>query len=153
MPELPEVETIRFGLERRLKGGRFLDFITFWPKSVKLDVRDLKKKLKNAKILSVIRKAKYLVLNLDNAFALIIHLRMTGHLLIRPAHPNRGYWSERGMNNYFSDDPYIRHAWELAAGDGKKVLLAFSDIRKFATIELVSAQNMKEWEKKHKFGT
>jgi formamidopyrimidine-DNA glycosylase len=152
MPELPEVETIRSGLERRLKGGRFLDFITFWPKSVKIDKNELKKKLNNAKIIAVIRKAKYLLVMLDNRSLLILHLRMTGHLLIRTAPHAQGYWNEKGLNEFFSDDPYIRHAWKLSAREGKIILLAFSDIRKFGTIDLVPSVDLEKWEKERKLG-
>ncbi|OQX83307.1 MAG: DNA-formamidopyrimidine glycosylase [Candidatus Omnitrophica bacterium 4484_49] len=82
MPELPEVETIRHDLQSLILGKRI--------KSI--DVRDknlLKKPRKlvswrkgiHSKVKNVVRKGKFLILELANGFKIVIHLRMTGQLL------------------------------------------------------------------------
>ena len=82
MPELPEVETIRRGLEREVVGKRVKTVEVHGTRTVR---RQTKKAfiadLDGVKITGVQRRGKYLVLKLDNAKLLVIHLRMSGQLL------------------------------------------------------------------------
>lgn len=82
MPELPEVETIRRELERDSVGKRIKTVEVNGTRSVR---RQTKKqfvtRLEGAKIKSVDRKGKYLLLGLDTDDVLVIHLRMSGQLL------------------------------------------------------------------------
>jgi len=84
MPELPEVETTRSGIEPLLKGRTVTDVIVRQPKLRWPVPGDLKKRLKSAEVGSVIRRAKYLIINTSKG-ALIIHLGMSGSLRIVPA--------------------------------------------------------------------
>ena len=81
MPELPEVETTRRGLAPHTVGSRVLDLIVResrlrWPVP-----EDLPGKLRGQKILSVERRAKYLLFN-TGAGTLIVHLGMSGSLRV-----------------------------------------------------------------------
>ena len=82
MPELPEVETIRRGLEREVVGKRIKTVQVTGTRTIR---RQTKKqfiaKLEGAKINGVERRGKYLVLKLDTGDLLVIHLRMSGQLL------------------------------------------------------------------------
>lgn len=82
MPELPEVETIRRGLEREVVGKRIKTVQVTGTRTVR---RQPKKvfisKLEGAKVTHVDRRGKYLVLRLDTGELLVIHLRMSGQLL------------------------------------------------------------------------
>ncbi len=82
MPELPEVETIRRGLEREVVGKRVKTAQVTGTRTVR---RQTKKqfvtKLEGAKITGVERRGKYLVLKLDTGELLVFHLRMSGQLL------------------------------------------------------------------------
>ncbi|MDX6582991.1 MAG: formamidopyrimidine-DNA glycosylase [Solirubrobacterales bacterium] len=85
MPELPEVETVRRQLEpevigRTIAATEVLD--ERWTRP-ELPAR-VEEALTGREIESVGRRGKYLVVELDNDTALIMHLRMTGNLLIRP---------------------------------------------------------------------
>src|SRR4051812_37220673 len=82
MPELPEVETIRRGLDREVVGKRVKTVQVSGTRTVR---RQTKKqfitRLEGAKITGVDRRGKYLVLKLDTGELLVIHLRMSGQLL------------------------------------------------------------------------
>jgi formamidopyrimidine-DNA glycosylase len=82
LPELPEVETIRRGLEREVVGKRVKTAQVTGTRTIR---RQTKKqfiaKLEGAKINGVERRGKYLLLKLDTGDILVIHLRMSGQLL------------------------------------------------------------------------
>jgi formamidopyrimidine-DNA glycosylase len=97
MPELPEVETVRRGLEPVLKGQRFA--------RVEQRRRDLRfplpprfaERLEGRKVVSIGRRAKYLLVHLDNGEILVMHLGMTGRFSVRlPSSPSPRRTSRRG---------------------------------------------------------
>lgn len=88
MPELPEVETVRRGLDRRLTGRRLTHVAVNRP-----DLRfplppDLGARLTGRRVEAVRRRAKYLLYDLDNGETLIGHLGMSGRMHIHDARPN-----------------------------------------------------------------
>jgi formamidopyrimidine-DNA glycosylase len=86
MPELPEVEVIRRGLQNHLPGRKVLDIATS-NKKLRLPMprKDLKKYILGARFISVGRRAKFLLIAMDNGAYLVVHLGMTGRLGIFPA--------------------------------------------------------------------
>lgn len=93
MPELPEVETVRLGLERRLVGRRFHDVEVTGLRTVRrTSASALQTYLEGATVLAVDRRGKYLIVHLDGDTRVMIHLRMSGqvliseHSLVRPPH-------------------------------------------------------------------
>lgn len=81
MPELPEVETTRRGIEthllgRRIRTARVHDARLRWPVTAGLDAA-----LRGQRVLAVERRAKYLLLRLTHG-TLIIHLGMSGNLRV-----------------------------------------------------------------------
>ncbi|MEK7565813.1 MAG: DNA-formamidopyrimidine glycosylase family protein, partial [Patescibacteria group bacterium] len=77
MPELPEVSTIVAQLNEVLKGKTILDAEI---RLQKLFIGD-KKQIINKKILDVERRAKMIIIKLDNNLSIVIHLKMTGQLI------------------------------------------------------------------------
>lgn len=79
MPELPEVEVIRRGLQKHLP-GRTVTTITWSGKNLRITMpyKQLQDSIEGEKILTVDRKAKYLLLRMGSGSVLIIHLGMTG---------------------------------------------------------------------------
>jgi formamidopyrimidine-DNA glycosylase len=125
MPELPEVETIRRDLDSRVSGRR-VTAVSLAPDSGRpvpvlkgIDEASFREGVVGAAIESVERRGKYLLLRLDTGSMVVVHLRMTGVLLHRPADapPNR----------------FLRIV--LSLDDGSE--LRFTDIRKFGGIWLV----------------
>ena len=117
MPELPEVETIRIELLPWIVGQRvtratLLDGkLLRWPSSEELQ------QLVEQKVESLERRGKYLIFHLSSGLSLIMHLRMTGALLLNPE----------------SIDHYARAVFYLSNG----VRLVFSDRRRLGAIWLV----------------
>lgn len=82
MPELPEVETIRRGLDREVVGKRIKTVQVTGTRTIRRQPKkDFITKLEGAKVTGVARRGKYLVLKLDTGELLVIHLRMSGQLL------------------------------------------------------------------------
>jgi len=81
MPELPEVETVRAGLSQFLSGKVVASEVHDWPKGFPNVQADVDEFLIGATILSVSRRAKVLIIELDTKYSLVIHLKMTGQLV------------------------------------------------------------------------
>lgn len=84
MPELPEVETIRIGLAKLLPGLVIADVWHDWHKSFPNAPADVARFMIKAKIQSVRRRAKVLLIELSSEYSLVIHLKMTGQLVYVP---------------------------------------------------------------------
>lgn len=117
MPELPEVEIVRRGLEPVLT-GRALERVRIDdPRLTRpLDREDVARELEGECVDRVDRRGKYLILRFTSGRALLIHLRMTGSLL----HARAGA---------LPDDPHRRAL--LVLDDGTEV--AYRDVRRFGT--------------------
>ncbi len=82
MPELPEVETIRRGLERLIVGKQFVGVHCYEsPKSFPNSMADVQRFVIDARVTAVRRRAKVLMIDLDTDYSLVIHLKMTGQLI------------------------------------------------------------------------
>jgi formamidopyrimidine-DNA glycosylase len=121
MPELPEVETVRRGLEPAIAGRTVRD-VRFTPQGHRLlqgappdAFRDA---LIGRRFLSAGRRGKYLILPLDDGRSLIMHLRMTGRVEVEPASAPQG--------------DFFRAA--ILLDDGNE--LRWRDVRRFGTWQL-----------------
>ena len=85
MPELPEVETVRSGLEKYILGKKLTSAEAFHPRAVKPGSIAPLDRVIGAKINAVRRRGKFLWLELNRDFALVAHLGMSGQLLVQPA--------------------------------------------------------------------
>ena len=83
MPELPEVETVRLGLEKFLVGDSFAGVQVLRNDSVGYPgVKDFVKGLKGRSVVAAKRRGKYLLIELDSNAFLGVHLRMSGRLIV-----------------------------------------------------------------------
>ncbi|CAN5131671.1 bifunctional DNA-formamidopyrimidine glycosylase/DNA-(apurinic or apyrimidinic site) lyase [soil metagenome] len=85
MPELPEVETVRLGLQRGVAGCSIAEVLVGHPRSVRRHTAgadDFAGRLRGRTVLSARRRGKYLWLPLDSGDALTGHLGMSGQLLV-----------------------------------------------------------------------
>ncbi|GAA3806359.1 bifunctional DNA-formamidopyrimidine glycosylase/DNA-(apurinic or apyrimidinic site) lyase [Nocardioides panacisoli] len=86
MPELPEVETVRTGLERHVVSARISEVQVLHPRPVRRDLRGpegFAAALTDRTVLAARRRGKYLWLPLDDGNALLGHLGMSGQLLVQ----------------------------------------------------------------------
>ena len=88
MPELPEVETVRRGLEPILVGATLTQVLVRRPNLRRPFPERLAERLTGRTVTALRRRAKYLLVDLDGGDALLIHLGMSGRMVISPARPN-----------------------------------------------------------------
>src|SRR5580704_2572988 len=81
MPELPEVETVKTGLQSLLPGRAVAGVDFDWPKSFPNAPADVQNFLVGATVVKVERRAKVLLIELSSKYSLVIHLKMTGQLV------------------------------------------------------------------------
>ena len=135
MPELPEVQTTVNGLNKKVLNRAFVDVWTDWKKIIKKPVNfgQFKKEIKNKKIKKIWRRAKNIIFDLSGNYSLLVHQKMTGHFLIGCWVLENGYWKPKEKGPL--EDPfnrYIHLMFWLSGG----LMLALSDLRKFAKVEL-----------------
>jgi len=122
MPELPEVETFARQLRPALVGKTILSADLRWNRTLATpSPKKFKEQIVGQKIIEVGRRAKYLNIQLKN-FNLLIHLRMSGDLIIRD-----------------STISPAKHDRLLLKLSGSKIL-AFNDTRKFGRVWLTASQ-------------
>jgi len=140
MPELPEVQTIIDDLNRKIKGDTIVGFWSDWKKTVRVPIEKFEKEIKGKKILSASRIGKNIFINLSGGKTVYIHLKMTGHLLVKSKIQNPK--SKTGGEDYFSEkvNQYIHHIFYLKSGR----TLEFSDLRKFGKIILADTDEIGE---------
>ncbi len=81
MPELPEVETVCRGLAKKL-AGRKIKSVTLNRSGLRVPFPPALRKLADVKVASISRRAKYVLMNLSDGRTLILHLGMSGRLVI-----------------------------------------------------------------------
>ncbi len=127
MPELPEVETIKRGLERLVRTKQVVSVDFDNPKSFPNSPADVSQFLINSQIIHVERKGKALLLNLNTDYSLIVHLRMTGQLVYDSGkeHFGAGHPNDSLINRLPDKSTRV----SLTFSDGSR--LYFNDQRKF----------------------
>lgn len=132
MPELPEVETVRRGLEPHLTGARLV--------KVEQRRRDLRfplpdrfaERLTGAGVEALERRAKYMLARLDTGWTLVIHLGMTGRFDVGDARPGKFHHPE-------GDDPKHTHIVFETDGGAR---IAFNDARRFGYMDLIPTEGL-----------
>jgi formamidopyrimidine-DNA glycosylase len=134
MPELPEVETIRLGLERYIIGQKVKSIDISWARSMLCALSLIEDHVIGGSITAVERKAKVLIISLGSGYSLLCHLKMTGQLvLVRPGGDRfTGGHPTPSMVGALPDRS-TRVVIEFESGDR----LFFNDQRKFGWIKLV----------------
>ena len=127
MPELPEVETVRRGLQPHLEGQRITRAEARrpdlrWPLPV-----DLVQVLTGATVTALRRRSKYLLADLDRGPTLLMHLGMSGRMLVQGQAPGD-----------FHRDPAIlpRHD-HVVLTTGTGTTITFNDARRFGMVDLI----------------
>ncbi|MBI3092872.1 MAG: bifunctional DNA-formamidopyrimidine glycosylase/DNA-(apurinic or apyrimidinic site) lyase [Candidatus Levybacteria bacterium] len=169
MPELPEVETIRLGLQDKIIGLRILDIEIGVAKIFQGDPKEVI----GAKIKNISRRAKILIFDLDNGKSLVIHLKLTGqlvyHKLLRSrtaeypfgqvssllrSSPQQAARYSRSLNKKGASATFghpIPFAGTILPAKTTHVIFTFSDgsklfyndVRKFGWIKIVQSSKLK----------
>ncbi len=155
MPELPEVQTTVNGLNKKVLNRAFIDVWSDWEKFVKKprlpggqakSFAEFKKEIKNKKIIKIWRRAKNVIIDLSGGYSLLIHQKMTGHLLVGRWQQENKVWKPIDKKSPLND-PYNRFLHIIFFLNNGE-MLALCDSRKFAKIELWKKEDLlKELEK------
>ncbi len=144
MPELPEVETIRLGLQDKVVGLKISNLEVRVQKIFQGNPQDII----GAKIKSLRRRAKILIIDLDNGYSLIIHLKMTGQLV---------YYGNSSVATFGHPIPYAGTTLPAKTthvifnfNDGAK--LFYNDMRKFGYIKMVKTEEVEKLKVMIEFG-
>lgn len=131
MPELPEVETIKRGLQAYLVGHR-IDAIDIRLSKMLTGEKD---RILGAMITAVRRLGKGLVIDLDNAFSIAIHIKMTGQLIYKGSKVPTGIEvSKEKVGRLPSSHTHL----VVALDQGAK--LYYNDFRQFGWIKILPTE-------------
>lgn len=132
MPELPEVETVRRGLAPVMEGERI----------VTVDVRrdglrwpfpeQMAERLTGARVMRLGRRSKYLLVELDRAETLIVHLGMSGRMLI----------SGFNLGKFHHDHPAPEKHDHVVFDMENSARVTFNDPRRFGAMDLCSTADL-----------
>ena len=125
MPELPEVQTIVNDLKEKIIGRKIAGIWFDAPNLIKKPkLSEFGKQIKGLKIVDVKRRGKNILIYLTNNYLLLIHQKLTGHLLV-------GKWQiingkvkslikgklEEKVNNYIHFIIYLDNGWQIGLSD------------------------------------
>jgi formamidopyrimidine-DNA glycosylase len=125
MPELPEVETIVRGLAESIQGAKIARTRVFRSDLLRVSPRVFRGGLAGRSVVGVARRAKSILISLDSGAVLVVHLGMTGQLLLGadPDHP-----------------PHATHAGVVfSLADGRR--LVYDDVRRFGVLEVLAPED------------
>ncbi len=125
MPELPEVETVRQGLIQAVLNRKIKDVEIFQPQlRFPVPVEKLQRGIIGCEFRSIQRRAKYLLLELNNGLSLIVHLGMSGRLFV--------------TSHNSKIDKHDHIIFRLEGGDH----LRFRDPRRFGMIDIYPSDDL-----------
>ncbi len=132
MPELPEVETVMRGLRVRLEGRRLVKVTQRRP-NLRFPFPDnFAARLTGRRVESLSRRAKYILMQLDDGQVLLCHLGMSGRMIILEAAE-----LEKGESPWAAHDHVI---FETDEGDE----IRFNDARRFGVMDLIDGERLEE---------
>lgn len=147
MPELPEVETIRRGLAKTIVGKRIVDFDDRDAKVVQVQKDDLV----GTTITDVKRRAKIIIIELDNNKKLILHMKMTGQLIWEDCAGGKDFCLRNRRGGGHPDKAWLerlpnKHTRAIFYFEDKSVLY-FNDIRRFGYVKELNKHEVKKLNK------
>ncbi len=138
MPELPEVETVRIGLQQFLPGLQVRSVDFDWPKGFPNSKQLVNTKLIGAKIERVDRRGKVVIIVLESGYSLLIHLKMTGQLVFVDGKKRFGAGHPNDSLVNKLPDKSTRVTIKFTNGS----ILYFNDQRKFGWVKLEPSKDL-----------
>ncbi len=123
MPELPEVETVMRGLRERLEGRTIVRATAHRPDLRWPLPQGLQQRLTGARVMGFRRRGKYILMRLNGGDSVLLHLGMSGRMVLTPLRPNAVTPHEHLV---------------LETNDGWR--LGFVDPRRFGSVDLVATK-------------
>jgi formamidopyrimidine-DNA glycosylase len=141
MPELPEVETVRRGLEPAMEGARFAKVEIHrgdlrWPLA-----KDFARRLEGKTVTGLGRRAKYLLADLSSGDVLIMHLGMSGSFHVFQK-SGRGKTDNKTPGHYYHErEQHAAHdhiVFHMSSG----AVVTFNDPRRFGSMKIVARPDL-----------
>ncbi len=133
MPELPEIETVKLGLQKHLVGHRIENVEVKIPKMF----AGRKEDILGAKIIGLKRIGKGLIIEFDNDYLLVIHFKMTGQLVFRDKNTQKLVLSKKvGGDVLPSKYSHIIFTFDKGA------MLYYNDLRRFGWIKVLKKDEL-----------
>lgn len=134
MPELPEVETVKETLKKRILNKEIKDIKIIYPNIIATDINEFKKNIINKKISDILRRGKYLIFVLDEYY-LLTHLRMEGKFFIKDI--NEKIVKHEHIVFYFDDFTLRYHDTRKF---GKMYLIKKDDLYKCHPLDVIGVE-------------
>lgn len=139
MPELPEVETVKRGLERLVIGKKIMAVTHDWEKSFPNTEESVEAFMIGATITGIRRRGKAMMLDLSSKYSLVVHLKMTGQLVyVGDERFGAGHPSESLI------DSLPDRSTRVTITFSDKTKLFFNDQRKFGYVKLIPTAEVDE---------
>lgn len=135
MPELPEVETIKLGLQKHLVGHKIEDIEIRVPKIFQGNPKNVI----GAKVVAIKRIGKGLIIELDNGYVLTVHLKMTGQLVFRDKNTQNLVLSKK-VGGDTLPSKYSHVIFSLDKG----AKLYYNDLRRFGWVKVLKKDELAE---------
>ena len=144
MPELPEVETIRLGLQKYIVGKTIENVEVRLPKILTGNPKDIV----GAKITDVRRFGKGLVIDLDNDYLIAIHIKLTGQLIYRGSEVSKVPNVSKGKIGGEPPNKWTHVVFKLRTKNlelrTRTAYLYYNDLRQFGWIKIVQSSKLKD---------
>jgi formamidopyrimidine-DNA glycosylase len=138
MPELPEVETVRSGLEPVLRGRSFVR-VEQRRKDLRFPLPDrFAERLTGRRVLRLDRRAKYILVHLDRDEVLAMHLGMTGRLIVSNGGPERDLTLGQYVYEHGKDAKHDHLIFTMSGG----AVVTYNDARRFGYMTLIPERDL-----------
>lgn len=156
MPELPEVQTTVDGIERYAKGLSIADAWTDYASKFHIGKDNIadpaffarfRKQVKGAKVAGAARRGKNVLVNLSNGKTIVIHMKMTGHIMfgsyrkLAKKDAQGETWRPADPKDTALNDPFNRFIHLVLSFTNGKCLV-MSDMRKFAKVTMIETAEL-----------
>ncbi|MFZ2190351.1 MAG: bifunctional DNA-formamidopyrimidine glycosylase/DNA-(apurinic or apyrimidinic site) lyase [Candidatus Magasanikiibacteriota bacterium] len=138
MPELPEVETIRQDLRKKILHKKIKNIEITQKARVNMNHSDFVKSLKNKEFVEIDRIGKLIIFGLANKKYLLVHLKMTGQLIYERGRQMIGGGHSENQMPVNLPDKFTRATFEFT-DSGK---LYFNDMRRFGYLKIVNEKEL-----------
>lgn len=141
MPELPEVQTTVNGINETLTGAVIVDVCHNWERMFRDNSYiKVRKVVRSATIQNASRRGKHILIHLNNGHTIIVHMKMTGHLMVGKYKKTRAEFVPIDTTSPLADpfNKFIHVVFTLA--DGRS--LVFCDARKFGKISIELTEHL-----------
>lgn len=141
MPELPEVQTTVNGINEALRGAVILDVCHDWERMFRNNsYKEVRKIVRGASIKYASRRGKHILIHLNNEHTIIVHMKMTGHLMVGKYRKTRAGFVPEDTTSALADpfNRFIHVVFTLK--DGRS--LVFCDARKFGKISIEVTEHL-----------